>query len=397
MDDTMDCRYLKREEERLFCELKNSQITKKYTRRVCIQNEDSATCIKAVEALQEADRLAETNNISCLTFYAQASSYFAEVKDFLKAILSRIKLIMFQKKHEYYDQAIEEAKEVKELYRNALKSMPSLKSSDIADKIASLEQSLQVSYNQSKNSGGLVRPSAVLQTISEMQVEAAVGHVKHYSIEHDLTKEIETVIEKEVTGDVTPEPLSEPQETSPEIEVSSTTAETGDAIEKVPPVETVTTAEMVTTTETVTTEVNGVIESVDTIEEADSSMGFLPHYTEKAENYEKLSRKQLSEGSFDKAAKYTALSSISWILAGNPQEGLMTLNRLLKDSKGKRQAVKQEPIFIIARSLILASFNKDMGKFYEAELLIRQLKVDYSTEEMELIGQGLKTVQELIE
>jgi hypothetical protein len=38
-----------------------------------------------------------------------------------------------------------------------------------------------------------------------------------------------------------------------------------------------------------------------------------------------------------------------------------------------------------------------MGKFYEAELLIRQLKVDYSDEEMELIGQGLKTVQELIE
>ncbi len=75
----------------------------------------------------------------------------------------------------------------------------------------------------------------------------------------------------------------------------------------------------------------------------------------------------------------------------------MTLNRLLKESKGKRQAVKKEPIFVIARSLILASFNKDMGKFYEAELLIRQLNVDYSDKEMELIGQGLKTVQELIE
>jgi len=383
MDDIMDCRYLKREEDRLFCQLKNSQITKKYTRRVCIQNEDSATCIKAVEALQEADRLAESNNISCVTFYAQASSYFTEVKDFLKAILSRIKLIMFQKKHEYYDQAIEEAKEVKELYKNALKSMPSLKSSDIADKIAHLEQSLQVSYNQSKNSGGLVRPSAVLQTISEMQIESAVGRVKHYSIEHDLKKEIEKVIEKEVTGDVTPEPFSEPQEISPETEVSGTMTEVVGATEEVPQVETVTTAENFTTTEAVTTEVDGVIESVETIEEADSSMGFLPQYTEKAESYEKLSKKQLSEGSFDKAAKYTALSSISWILAGNPQEGLMTLNRLLKESKGKRQAVKKEPIFVIARSLILASFNKDMGKFYEAELLIRQLKVDYSNEEME--------------
>ncbi|MHA2060887.1 MAG: hypothetical protein ACW963_01160 [Candidatus Sifarchaeia archaeon] len=393
----MDCRYLKREEERLFCELKNSQITKKYVRRVCIQNEDSAACIKAVEALQEADRLSKDNNISCVTFYAQASSYFAEVNDFLKAILSRIKLIMFLKKQNYFEKAIFEAKEVKELYRNALKSMPSLRSSDIADKIAHLEQSLQVSYNQSKESGGLVRPSAVLQTISEMQVEAAVGQVKHYSIEHDLTKEIEHVIEKEVTGDVTPEPLSEHQETSPEIEVSGTTKEVVGATEVVPPVETVPKTEMVPTTETATTEVDGVIESVDSIEEADSSMGFLPQYIEQAKNYEKLSKKQLSDGSFDKAAKYTALSSISWILAGNPQEGLMTLNRLLKESKGKRQDVKKEPIFVIARSLILASFNKDMGKFYEAELLLRQLKVDYSDEEMELIGQGLRTVQELIE
>jgi hypothetical protein len=387
----MDCRYLQREEDRLFCQLKNSQITKKYVRRICIQNEDSATCIKAVEALQEADRLAESNNISCITFYAQASSYFTEIKDFLKAILSRIKLIMFQKKHEYYDQALQEAKEVKELYRNALKSMPSLKTSDIADKIASLEQSLQVSFNQSKNSGGLMRPSAVLQTISEMQVEAAVNHAKHYSIEHDLTKEIENAIEKEVSAEITPEPISESQETITETGVNDTVTEVGGAQEGALIEETI------ITTESPASDVEGVIESVDTIEEADSSIGFLPHYIEKAQNYEKYSREHLSEGSLDKAAKYTALSSISWILAGNPQEGLMALNRLLKDSKGKRQEVKKEPIFVIARSLILASFNKDMGKFYEAELLVRQLKIGYSDEEMELIGQGLKTVQELVE
>ncbi len=387
----MDCRYLKREEDRLFCQLKNSQITKRYTRRICIQNEDSATCIKAVEAFQEAEHLSQNNNISCTALYRQASEYFAEVTDFLQSILSRIKLIMFLKKQNYYEKAIFEAKEVKELYNNALKSTPSLRSSDIGDKISSLEQSLQVAYNQSKESGGLVRPSAVLQTISEMQVEAAVGHAKHYSIEDDLTKEIENVIEKEVTGEVTPEPLSELTETSPAVEVSDTTIEVDGATEEIPKVENV------TTTETPTTEAGGIIESVETIEEADSSMGFLPHYIEKAENYEKLSKKQISEGSFDKAAKYTALSSISWILAGHPQEGLITLNKLLKESKGERQAVKKESIFIIARSLILASFNKDMGKFYEAELLIRQLKDDYSEEEMELIGQGLRTVQELIE
>ncbi|WP_287585439.1 hypothetical protein [Candidatus Borrarchaeum sp.] len=394
----MDCRYLQREEDRIFCQLKNSQITKKYVRRVCIHQEDSATCIKAVEAFQEADRLAENNNISCLTLYREASALFAspQLKDFLKAILSRIKLIMFQKKHEYYDQALQEAKEVKELYNNALKSTPSLRSSDIGEKIASLEQSLQVSYNQSKESGGLVRPSAVLQTISEMQVEAAVGHAKHYSIEEALTKEIETVIEQEVTGKVTPEPPSEPTETSPATEVSVTTTEVGETTEEVPTVE-MPTVENEITIDTLTTEAGGIIESVETIEEADSSMGFLPHYREKAENYEKLAKKQISEGKIAAAAKYTALSSISWILAGNPQEGLITLNKLLKESKGKRQAVKKESIFIIARSLILASFNKDMGKFYEAELLIRQLKNDYSDEEMELIGQGLKTVQELIE
>ncbi len=387
----MDCRYLKREEERLFCQLKNSQITKRYTRRICIQNEDSTTCTKAVEAFQEAEHLSQNNNISCTALYRQASEYFAEVTDFLQSILSRIKLIMFLKKQNYYEKAIFEAKEVKELYNNALKSTPSLRSSDIGDKISSLEQSLQVAYNQSKESGGLVRPSAVLQTISEMHVEAAVGHAKHYSIEDDLTKEIENVIEKEVTGEVTPEPLSELTETSPAVEVSDTTIEVDGATEEIPKVENV------TTTETPTTEAGGIIESVETIEEADSSMGFLPHYIEKAENYEKLSKKQISEGSFDKAAKYTALSSISWILAGHPQEGLITLNKLLKESKGERQAVKKESIFIIARSLILASFNKDMGKFYEAELLIRQLKDDYSEEEMELIVQGLRTVQELIE
>ncbi|MFX1466194.1 MAG: hypothetical protein ACFFA5_06965 [Promethearchaeota archaeon] len=360
-------------------------------RRTCIQNEDSATCIKAVEALKEADQLAQANNISCETLYREASDYFTEVKDYLKSISSRIKLITFLKAHSYYDQAISEVKEVDKLYKNALKSEPSLRTTEIGDKIASLEQSLRVAYNRSNESSGLVRPSAVLQTISEMQVEAAVSHAKRISIEKEIEKEIETVIEKEVAGDVTPKPPSEPTETSPSAEVSVTTTEVGGTTEEVP------TVENVTTTETQTTEAGGVIESVETIEEADSSMGFLPHYREKAENYEKLSKKQISEGSFEKAAKYTALSSISWILAGNPQEGLITLNKLLKESKEKRQDVKKEPIFIIARSLILASFNKDMGKFYEAELLVRQLKADYSDEEIELIGQSLKTVKELIE
>ena len=391
----MDCRYLEREEDRIFCQLKNSKITIKYARRVCIQYEDSETCIKAVETLQEADRLAKDNNISCVTLYREASSYFAEVKDYLKSIISRIKLITFLKKQNYYDQAIAEAKEVKELYNDALKSAPSLRSTEIGDKIASLEQSLQVAYNQSETAG-LVKPSAVLQTISEIQIEEAVGHAKHYSIENDLEKEIENVIEKEVTGEHTSEPVSETLETSPTIEIRGDTEVSGATEELATEAETIITEETAKSPETdAITEVSGTIESVKTIEEADSSMGFLSHYVDKAENYEELTKTQLSKGSFDTAAKYTALSTISWILAGNLQEGLMTLNRLLKDSKGKRQNVKKEPIFVIARSLILASFNKDMGKYYEAELLIRQLK-GLSDEEMELISQGLRTVQELI-
>jgi hypothetical protein len=385
----MTCKYLKKENG-TYCQLKNSQISSKYVRRVCNQDTDAAICIKAVEALKEADRLSKENNISCMTLYREASSYFAEAKDFLKAIVSRIKLITFLKKHDYYDQAISEAKEVKELYNYALKSAPSLRSTDIGDKIASLEQSLQVAYNRSENSG-LVKPSAVLQTISELQIEEAVGRAKHYSIENDLEKEIENVIEQEVTGEHPSEPISEPPEPIPEIEASDTTTEVGGTTEDVATVESI-------TTETVATvESAGTIESVETIEEADSSVGFLSHYVEKAENYEELAESHISVGVIDKAAKYTALATISFLLAGNPQEGLMVLNRLLKSSKAtERQTVKKEPIFIIARSLILASFNKDMGKYYEAELLIRQLK-GYSDEEMELISQGLKTVKELIE
>ncbi|MFX1520319.1 MAG: hypothetical protein ACFFCD_10405 [Promethearchaeota archaeon] len=385
----MTCRYLKKENG-THCQLKNSQISEKYARRVCNQDTDAAICIKAVEALKEADRLSKENNISCMALYREASSYFAEVKDFLKAISSRLKLITFLKRHDYYDQAISEAKEVKELYNNALKSTPSLRSTEIGEKIASLEQSLQIAYNQSENAG-LVRPSAVLQTISEIQIEEAVGRAKHYSIENDLEKEIENVIEKEVTDEHPSEPISELSKPIPEIEASDTATEVGGTTEEVATVEPI-------TTETVeTVEVGGTIESVETIEEADSSVGFLSHYAEKAEKYEELAESHISVGVIDEAAKYTALSTICFLLAGNPQEGLMVLNRLLKNSKAtERQTIKKDHIFIIARSLILASFYKDMGKYYEAELLIRQLK-GYSDEEMELISQGLKTVKELIE
>jgi len=394
----MDCRYLEREEDRIFCQLKNSQITRRYVRRVCAQYEDSETCIKAVETLQEADRLAKDNNISYVTLFREASLYFTKVEDYLKAIISRIKLITFLKKHNYYEQAIAEAKEVKQLYNDALKTSPSLRSSAIGEKIASLEQSLQVAYNQSIESGGLVKPSAVLQTISEIHIEEAVGHAKRNNIEKDIEQEIEKAIETEVQSEYPSPPVSELPETIPKIEISGSTEISGAIEEFTTADETITTKETVKLPETETkTDVGGTIESVETIEEADSSMGFLSHYADKAERYEGLVKTQILEGSLEKAAKYTALSTISWILAGNPQEGLMTLNRLLKESKGKRENVKKEPIFVIARSLILASFNKDMGKYYEAELLIRQLKNDFSDEEMDLIGQGLKTIKEMIE
>jgi len=122
------------------------------------------------------------------------------------------------------------------------------------------------------------------------------------------------------------------------------------------------------------------------------------NYSEKAEDYESMAQKMRDSGLYSEAAIDICCASLAWILADNINYAIQSLKNFVDtlDAYSKEQ-VKNHPSFLLARALISATYHKDHGKFYEAEMYTRDLysKLQYG-EDKAFIAESMKEIEEML-
>ncbi|MCK5587745.1 MAG: hypothetical protein KAI34_03355, partial [Candidatus Lokiarchaeota archaeon] len=122
------------------------------------------------------------------------------------------------------------------------------------------------------------------------------------------------------------------------------------------------------------------------------------NYSEKAEDYESMAQKMRDSELYSEAAIDICCASLAWMLANDIPQAIRSLKVFVDtlDISIKEQ-VTEHPAFLLARALISATYHKDHGKFYEAEVYTRDLysKLQYGEDRI-FIAEAMKKIEEML-
>jgi len=122
------------------------------------------------------------------------------------------------------------------------------------------------------------------------------------------------------------------------------------------------------------------------------------NYSEKAEDYESMAQKMRDSELYSEAAIDICCASLAWMLANDIPQAIRSLKVFVDtlDISIKEQ-VTEHPAFLVARALISATYHKDHGKFYEAEVYTRDLysKLQYGEDRI-FIAEAMKKIEEML-
>jgi len=122
------------------------------------------------------------------------------------------------------------------------------------------------------------------------------------------------------------------------------------------------------------------------------------NYHDHAKEYESMALKMRDSELYSEAAIDICCASLAWIVTGEIPRAIQSLKNFVDtlDANMKEQ-VTEHPSFLLARALIAAAYHKDHGKFYEAEVYMRDLysKLQYG-EDKTFIAESIKKIEEML-
>jgi len=122
------------------------------------------------------------------------------------------------------------------------------------------------------------------------------------------------------------------------------------------------------------------------------------NYHDHAKEYESMALKMRDSELYSEAAIDICCASLAWILTDEIPRAIQSLKNFVDtlDTHMKEQ-VGRHPAFLLARALISAAYHKDHGKFYEAEVYMRDLysKLQYG-EDKTFIAESIKKIEEML-
>lgn len=122
------------------------------------------------------------------------------------------------------------------------------------------------------------------------------------------------------------------------------------------------------------------------------------NYPDSAKEYESMALKMRDSGLYSEAAIDICCASLAWILADDIPRAIQSLKNFVDTLDAyMKEHITSHPAFLLARSLISAAYQKDHGKFYEAEIYTSDLysKLQYG-EDKAFIAESMKKIEEML-